>query len=145
MSYYHHDRGMDPEQKFGLVATVSVILLSVFMCGTGTAGCGNSFLRRYDLSGTVAKPSEARISIGKETSSAKFAVTLDEIEAPNRPAAFAGDFGIVNCDSTQCASLDVGSRVALSCFDEWHLASPNEEECRFVRVVSKAAAPPATP
>lgn len=143
MAYYdpYSRRGMEPEQVFGLSLTVAILLGSIFMCGTGTAGCGNSLLRRYDVVGTVAKPPDAKVSIGTEGGSSKFAVTLGGIEAPNRPPAFRGDYGIVNCDSTQCATLEPGSRVALSCFEEWALAAPNEEECRFARVVTPAAKP----
>ncbi|MDQ5952533.1 MAG: hypothetical protein QG626_662 [Patescibacteria group bacterium] len=41
---------------------------------------------------------------------------------------------IVNCASTPCASLTPGDNVVLSCFEEWYLSAPNEEECQYDRL-----------
>lgn len=40
----------------------------------------------------------------------------------------------MNCDDTRCAAIEKGNNVTLNCFEQVHLFSPNELECRFKQI-----------
>lgn len=83
-----------------------------------------SVLARYEVSGTVDGEVQGKSFIQDGNSYSKFSVPLQT------------DSGkvIVNCDSTQCASLSIGDKVTLSCYQQKHLFMPNETECRFEKL-----------
>lgn len=39
-----------------------------------------------------------------------------------------------NCDDARCSSISKGDNITLNCYEEVHLFSPNEWECRFKSV-----------
>ncbi len=89
-------------------------------------GCNgfNSLFGRYEVRGTVTAAPQSKTTGGENGLSTKFSIRLKTPEGER----------IINCSSTQCASLSPQDSVTLSCFEEWHLSSPNEEECRFVQL-----------
>lgn len=94
----------------------------------GACNAVNSTFDRYEITGTVkAMPQGKSFGGGDSQLTTKFSIRLD----------VGGSEKIVNCDSTQCASLAVDDVVVLSCFSEWNCAQPYEEECRFDHIVPK--------
>ncbi len=101
----------------------------VAMLATGSCNAYNGTLARYDVTGEVKAPPQGKTFGGGDTKlTTKFSIRLQTEQ---------GEV-IVNCDSTQCASLNPGDNVLLSCFEEWHLTEPNEQECRFDKLLSGA-------
>jgi hypothetical protein len=100
---------------FLVAGAVLVMFLPILVNGW------SSIAGRYEVIGTVegAPASKMSFTSGEKgtSGSQKFSLNL-------------GD-RIVNCSSTQCSALVPGSRVKLSCYDEWHLFVPSEVECRF--------------
>lgn len=41
----------------------------------------------------------------------------------------------MNCDDTRCASVEKGNKVTLNCWEQVHLFSSNELECRFTEAL----------
>lgn len=117
---------VDPEVWFFVGTAVLVLGLGAVAIGPN---CYRSTMARYDVSATVVKSPEAKIRLSSEGGGdSKFSVTVvakDDTGCHKK---------IVNCTSTQCASLAAGDGVAFSCFDEWHWFEPNEEECRFEKL-----------
>lgn len=109
----------------GLLALAAAAVIVVISLMNG----GKSIISRYDVEGTVTTAPGVKQKFG-EGSEAKFAINLETASGPV----------IVNCTSTQCSSLAVGQRVRLSCYEETHISAPNEEECRFDKLLPKVAA-----
>ncbi len=86
-------------------------------------------MARYNIHGDVNGEVQSKMRVngaeGIVAGEEKFAVPL---EAPDGPI-------IVNCTSTQCGALSEGQRVELSCYLEWHMFVPEEQECRFSRML----------
>jgi len=102
-----------------VIAALVVVFLLLVPCA-----CYNpvaSAVARYDVNGTVESAPSSKMSMimTKEggSGSQKYAVRVDGT--------------IYNCSSTQCSQLVEGDEVTLSCYREWHLFEPDEEECRF--------------
>ncbi len=86
----------------------------------------NSLANRYEVQGVLKAPPGSKQRFGGgEAGETKYSLNLSTDAGPK----------IVNCTSTQCASLAVGDSVALSCYTEVHISEPNEEECRFDRLL----------
>lgn len=107
-------------------------LVGFLLLGAVPAGCintCNSVANRYTVEGTVTGEvgSKLNLTSGENGSSGttKYSVPLETATGPK----------IVNCTSTQCAALQEGQRVELSCYEEFHFTVPNEEECRFTRLL----------
>lgn len=85
----------------------------------------NYMLNRYIVAGIVQSPPVSKLTlVASENSTSgaqKFAIVLED--------------RIINCSSTQCAALPVGARVQFSCYQEWNVFVPNEEECRFEKIL----------
>lgn len=116
----------------GLVILVTLPLIVFTVVILGSVNGYRAVFARYDVTGTVMSEPGTKLRISaKRDGEAKFAVSLDT----------TGDGAadrVVNCTSTQCVALPVGSRVVLSCYEEWHVVEPNEEECRFSRMLAAA-------
>lgn len=126
---------MRQDQSRSRTNAVSSVIFSIavlVMCGGGLSICNSprAIFGRYSVEGVVVGPpgSKSSFTVGSRSSmgagTQKFSVPLDT-NGDSRADR------IVNCSSTQCASLADGDRVVLSCFSEWHATVPNEEECRF--------------
>lgn len=103
----------------------SVLFLALLLGGCDTWNAGKSYVARYDVTGTVRGTGSKPFASEGGT---KFSVNLDTDAGPK----------IVNCTSTQCGSLLPGQRVLFSCFEEAHFMEPNEEECRFDKLLPTA-------
>ncbi|HRH32303.1 MAG TPA: hypothetical protein PLK06_03170 [bacterium] len=107
-----------------IVLGISAIVISLIAVPF-TINPVKAFFMRYEVQGRVLDAPKGKTFGNAESGiTTKFSVRLQT----------EGGEQIVNCTSTQCASLAPGDKVVLSCFVEWHLAEPNEEECRFDRL-----------
>lgn len=100
---------------------VRLLATAMLLCACNQV---NSCIDRYEITGTVTAPPEGKTFGSEGGLTEKFSIRL-KIGTAER---------IVNCSSTQCASLAVDDVVILSCYEEFHWSEPNEEECRFVRL-----------
>ena len=120
--------------KASILAIVGfLICITTIACGFNGINQYRSIADRYDVTGTVSSEISGKSFIQDGQSYSKFSVPLEDISS-DRGSEFGGSKRILNCTSTQCASLDIGQRVTLSCYEQWHAFIPNEEECRFARL-----------
>jgi len=110
-----------------LMIGVAIIVIALMICSGGIINGPRSVVSRYEVIGTVVGETGTKIKIG-EGQEAKFSVNISTESGPK----------IVNCTSTQCAALQEGQRVQFSCYEEFHLTEPNEEECRFDKLLPAA-------
>lgn len=101
------------------IAFVFALLLLAF--AATLPNVKSSIFNRYDLVGTVDSPIGTKFTVSENSGTSKASFALQT----------AADKVIVNCNSTQCFSLQEGEHVVLSCYDEWHPFQPYEIECRF--------------
>lgn len=109
------------------IQAILALLVLLFLAGfilLGLMNGGKSLISRYDVVGTVTAAPGVKLKLG-EGQETKFGISLDTESGPK----------IVNCTSTQCSSFAIGQRVKLSCYEETHVSEPNEEECRFDRLL----------
>jgi len=114
-----------------IVAILLALVISLLGNGCGSVNTVKSVIARYTIEGTVVAVPGAKMRMGEGTET-KFGINLDTNEGPR----------IVNCSSTQCASLVPGNRVSFSCFEEVHAFEPNEEECRFDKLLANVPVGP---
>lgn len=120
----YRDRIQAEQRRMNIVygGIAAVVIMFTILCGINPM---KSVFMRYEVQGEVLDaPNGKTFGNAKSGITTKFAVRLETDDGER----------IVNCTSTQCASLAVGDEVVLSCYVEWHLAEPNEEECRFDRL-----------
>lgn len=115
--------------SIGLVAFGAAVLFAGVLATPALVNVGASVANRYDVEGVVAGEvhGKMRISTGKNGMSGteKFSV----------PLMVGGTKRIINCTNTQCASLVDGDHVRFSCYWEWHVFTPSEEECRYAEML----------
>ena len=129
---YRRSYGGTTIVEVGVVALFGLFLLLLclalpLMFWNGWA----STMSRYDITGTVNAPVAGKLKLAEGQGTEKFAVSLTDAQG----SRLGGADLILNCASTQCSSLQPGHRVQLDCFTEWHFWSPDEEECRFARLL----------
>lgn len=108
-------------------ASVGFIILCFLFLGIplGVVNISNSLFHRHDYTGVV-QSSGNRIKLnsgenGGTSGTERFSFVL-----------LVGDKKeTMNCDDTRCASIEKNNNVTLNCYEEVHLWSPNELECRF--------------
>lgn len=111
-----------------LMIGVAIIGIAIMPFSGSIINGPRSVFSRYDVSGIVTAEPGIKIKTG-EGAESKYAINLDTTSGPK----------IVNCTSTQCSTLQIGQRVSLSCYEELHLSEPNEEECRFDKLLPAAS------
>ncbi len=112
---------------------LGLAVVAVFVALAGSAlggGCGpvntvKSVTSRYDVVGTVQGQVGSKMFAAGEGGETKFSVKIKTDSGPK----------VVNCTSTQCGTLADGDRVQFSCFLEEHFSEPDEEECRFDKLL----------
>lgn len=120
--YRDHYRSQQNRMRIISGLVIAAVVALAVLCGINPA---KAVFMRYEIQGEVLDAPKGKTFGDAESGiTTKFSVRL-QTEGGER---------IVNCTSTQCASLAPGDNVVLSCYVEWHLAEPNEEECRFDRL-----------
>lgn len=122
----------DESSIIGFVVVCFMFALLVLMA----PNCYRSTMKRYDIEGTVSGEIGMKQRFNQEGGETKYSVNLVDITAPSRPSEFRSDESIVNCNATQCATLRPEQRVRLNCYAEFHWIEPDEEECRFTKIIS---------
>lgn len=111
-----------------LAAIFLVVLAFALPLSVEVVNAAKATMGRYEVVGTVVGHAGSKVSFLAGQSGTfgaqKFSVSLDTNSDGKMDR-------IVNCTSAQCASLEAGVAVVFSCFEEWHLFTPNEEECRY--------------
>ncbi len=132
---------MESSKRFKYIGVGVVVLLVLLL--VSWAGINNglrSTIGRSHLVGDVTAVPAAKFGpgiVGSPSAGAnftKFAVNLRLDD---------GTETIINCSSTQCAVLQPGQRVELSCYNERHWWEPNEVECRYSKLLPRTAVPSA--
>lgn len=126
---------VDPIVLLVLVCGVAFAVMLIVFAVSASINTVRSVAFRYEVIGAVDHEPEGKTFGSAESGmTTKFSVRLKDSE---------GRISIVNCTSTQCASLSVGDKVQLSCYNEWNgFVQPTEIECRYDALIT--AAPAAT-
>ena len=112
---------------------VATLLLSFTILSMPSCDRCNSIFNRFEVTGQVTNTG-SRHKGNYKNAKEKYSVSLTNVTG-DIPQELASDLLIVNCDSTQCASLMEGTFVVLSCYEQWGgCAGPNEIECRFKKM-----------
>ncbi|MBP9827533.1 hypothetical protein KBC55_00040 [Patescibacteria group bacterium] len=120
---------------FAIITVTAVCVFVLTLVFSYSVNAMRAFFSRYDVAGVVAGAPQGKTFGSAESGmTTKFSVRL----------ATATGTMIVNCSSTQCASLAVGDEAQFSCYNEWNgFVQPTEVECRFDELIK--AAPASTP
>jgi MFS superfamily sulfate permease-like transporter len=120
MSRYSRTNGMESILIITLGLTVLVGIATAIV--PSVVNTTNYVTNRHTVKGTVEAVPSSKLTLGgsngKVTGAEKYAVRIDN--------------KIYNCTNTQCSQLQPGDQVELSCYEEWHVFTPNEQECRFI-------------
>lgn len=111
-----------------VIAVFGAIIVSALGGSCSSVNSVKSITSRYDVVGLVTAEPRGKVMGGNASTlgQSKFALSLKNADGRT----------IVNCDSTQCAELQKGDCVQLSCFNEVHIGEPNEVECRYAALLS---------
>jgi hypothetical protein len=114
------------------ITVTAVIVFLLTLAFSYSVNMVRSLIFRYDVAGVVAGAPQGKTFGSAESGmTTKFSVHL----------ATATGTMIVNCSSTQCASLAAGDEAQLSCYNEWNgFVQPTEVECRFNELIKAAPA-----
>lgn len=125
-------RRIDMASTLVVVVLTAIVVFTVAIIFSYSVNAVRSFMFRYEVAGMVeAVPQGKTFGSAESGMTTKFSVRL---QTPTGTS-------IVNCTSTQCASLSLGDEVTLSCYNEWNgFVQPTEVECRFKALITVAPA-----
>lgn len=111
---------------FVTLVTLTVIILLIISLTALVSSCYNAYnaiADRTEVQGTINVITSSKLIINDGVSQ-EFAISLTTIE---------GERIIVNCTSTECASLRIGDEVLLSCYTELNIEHgvSSKIKCRF--------------
>jgi len=118
-----------------LVVVVILVIAGVAVFAYGGVGCSwdkDPIQGTVMTTGSRMKYKHSKRGFGGEHE--KYAVALINVTG-EIPEGHYSEPMLINCDSTQCATLLPNMRVQFQCYNQWHACGPNELECRFDKVL----------
>ena len=107
---------------FTVIAVLIPLLFFIPFLYVEATNSINSVAKRYTIEGSIDGEVGSKLKLSSEgNGTTKYSV----------PLRIGSGRVIINCTSTQCDALKENDLAVFSCYEEWHLFTPNEEECRF--------------